>query len=298
MNLVREVRPTRLHVLIPAYRNPDLLAETLEALVRAMGSELREGEVLATCVDDASPEPLDAVVRASGGGWVEYVRNEVNLGIIPNFNRCISLARAPLVMFLGADDLVLPPYWPAVQAMIERYPDAAIYAPGVAEVDTRGRRSTSLSSVIKRAISPFLARFRMLELSGSGLALRLAAGDFLYFPALCWKTEGLRRRPFDPAWSDAADWHRLYLCALEGGQVVVDNRTQAFLYRRHARSASEVSAGRGVRFGNERALSLSMGRLSKEKGWWMAAAMAWLHPTVRLNAWVRQLADGIFRTGR
>ncbi|GLH71034.1 hypothetical protein GETHPA_25670 [Geothrix rubra] len=298
MNRVREAQPARLHVFIPGYRNPGLLAETLEALVRAMGPELREGEVLATCVDDASPEPLEPVVHSSGGGWVEYVRNETNLGIIPNFNRCVSLARAPLVMFLGADDLVLPSYWPAAQAMIARHPDAGVYAPGVAEVDAGGRRRISLSFLIKRAISPLLARFRMVELSGSRLALRLAIGDFLYFPALCWRTEDLQRRPFDPAWSDAADWHRLFVCAMEGRSVVVDNRTKVFLYRRHASSASEVSAGRGVRFGNERALSLSMGRLSKEKGWWMAAAMAWLHPTVRLNAWVRRLAGGTFRNGR
>lgn len=298
MNLVREGRPARLHIFIPGYGNPDLLAETLEALARAMGPELREGEILATCVDDASPEPLEPVVRASGGGWVEYVRNEANLGIIPNFNRCISLARAPLVMFLGADDLLLPSYWPAVEAMIRRYPEAAIYAPGVAEVDGQGRRSRSLSYVIKQAIAPFLARFRMVDLSGSHLALRLAVGDFLYFPGLCWRTEDLRRSPFEPAWSDAADWHRLFLCALEGGHVVVDNQTPVFLYRRHARSASEVSAERGVRFGNERALSLSMSRLSREKGWWLASAMGWLHPTVRLNAWVRRLAGGILWSGR
>lgn len=286
----RDAATARLHVFIPGYRNPDLLAETLASLVQAMEPELRAGEILATCVDDASPEPLETVVRSSGAGWVEYVRNEANLGIIPNFNRCISLARAPLIMFLGADDLVLPSYWPAVQAMIARYPDAAVYAPGVAEVDGQGRRSRSLSYVIKRVISPFVARFRMVDLGGSRLAFRLAIGDFLYFPGLCWRTGDLRRTPFDPQWSDAADWHRLSLCALEGGHVVVDNRAVVFLYRRHARSASEVSAGQGVRFGNERTLSLHLGRLARARGWWMAAVMGWLHPTVRLNALSRRLA--------
>jgi glycosyltransferase involved in cell wall biosynthesis len=298
MNLIREARPARLHVFIPAYRNPDLLAETLESLVRAMGPELCEGEVLATCVDDASPEPLESVVRSGGGGWVEYVRNEANLGIIPNFNHCISLARAPLVMFLGADDLVLPSYWPTVAAMNRQFPEAVVYAPGVAEVDSLGRRSCSLSYIIKKAICPLMARFRMVDLNGSHLALRLAIGDFLYFPGLCWRTEDLRRRPFDPAWSDAADWHRLYLCALEGGHVVVDDQTPVFLYRRHARSASEVSAEEGVRFENERTLSLLMCGMSEDKGWWMAAVMAWLHPMVRLNALSRRVVRGGFKKGR
>lgn len=295
MNLAREVRPARLHVFVPAYRNPDLLAETLKSLIRAMGPELCTGEVLATCVDDASPEPLEPVVRSSGGGWVEYVRNEANLGIIPNFNRCISLARGPLVMFLGADDLILPSYWPTVEAMSRRFPEAAVYAPGVAEVDSLGRRSCSLSYIIKKVICPLMARFRMVDLNGSRLAFRLAIGDFLYFPGLCWKTEDLRRRPFEPAWSDAADWHRLYLCALDGGHVVVDNQAPVFLYRRHARSASEVSAGQGVRFENERTLSLHMCRMSREKGWWMATMMGWLHPMVRLNALSRRVVRGGFR---
>jgi glycosyltransferase involved in cell wall biosynthesis len=295
MNPAEKARPAKLHVFIPSYRNPDLLAETLESLIRAMDRELRDGVVLATCVDDASPQSLEPVVQSCGRGRVEYVRNDTNLGIIPNFNHCTSLARAPFVMFLGADDLVLPSYWPTVEAMIQRYPGAAVYAPGVAEIDSCGRRSSSLSYFIKRAISPFLARFRMVDLGGSRLAVHLAIGDFLYFPGLCWRTEDLRRQPFDPKWSDAADWHRLFLIALEGGHLVVDHREQVFLYRRHSRSASEMSAGSGRRFENERILSRHMCRLSKEKGWWMAAAMGWLHPMVRMNALSRRVMTAVLK---
>ncbi len=298
MTPAEEAQPARLHILIPSYRNPELLAETLESLARAMDRELREGVVLATCVDDASPRSLEPVVRSCGRGLVEYVRNGRNLGIIPNFNHCITLARAPFVMFLGADDLVLPSYWVTVEAMIQRYPEASVYSPGVAEVDFRGRRSSSLSYFIKRAISPFLARFRMIELGGSRLAVRLAIGDFLYFPGLCWRTEDLRNQPFDPQWSDAADWHRLFLCALSGGHLVIDTREPVFLYRRHSRSASEMSAGNGLRFENERDLSRHASMLAKEKGWWMAAAMGWLHPMVRLNALSRRVTNVVLKNRR
>jgi len=298
MNLAEEARPAKLHVFIPGYRNPDLLAETLESLTRSMDRELRDGVVLATCVDDASPQSLEPVVHSCGRGRVEYVRNDTNLGIIPNFNHCINMARAPFVMFLGADDLVLPRYWATVEAMIQRYPEAVVYSPGVAEVDSHGRRSSSLSYFIKRAISPFLARFRMVDLGGSRLAIRLAIGDFLYFPGLCWRTDYLRRQPFDTRWSDAADWHRLFLCALEGGHLVVDSREPVFLYRRHSRSASEMSAGSGLRFENERLLSRHMCRLSKDKGWLVAAAMGWLHPMVRMNALSRQVMNIVLKKRR
>jgi glycosyltransferase involved in cell wall biosynthesis len=295
MNSAEDFQPAKLHVFIPSYRNPDLLAETLESLTRALDQELRDGVVLATCVDDASPQSLEPIVRSCGRGWVEYVRNDTNLGIIPNFNHCISLARAPFMMFLGADDLLLPSYWATVEAMIQRYPGASVYAPGVTEVDSLGRRSSSLSYFIKGAISPFLARFRMVHLGGKRLAVRLAIGDFLYFPGLCWRTEDLCRQPFDPQWSDAADWHRLFLCALDGGHLAVDNRKPVFLYRRHSRSASEMSAGSGWRFENERILSRHMCRLSKGKGWWMAATMSWLHPMVRMNALSRRILNAVLK---
>ena len=290
--------PAQLHIFIPSYQNPDLLTETLEALTRALGRDLRDGRVLATCVDDASPQSLEPVVRSSGHGLVEYVRNEENLGIIPNFNHCIQLARAPFVMFHGADDLMLPSYWPTVAAMIQRFPDAAVYAPGVAEVDARGRRTASLSYVIKRGLSPWLARFRMVRLGGKPLAFRLAIGDFLYFPGLCWRTEDLQRQPFDPRWSDAADWHRLFLFAIEKRPLVVDHRTPVFHYRRHSGSASEVSAGSGARFENERNLGIHMYQLCRDKGWWLAAAMGWLHPMVRLNALSRRLRGARFKRQR
>ncbi len=295
MNPVEEVGPTRLHVFIPSYQNPALLAETLDFLIRAMDQELRNGVIIATCVDDASPQSLEAVVQSSGRGQVEYLRNDTNLGIIANFNHCISLARAPFMMFLGADDLILSSYWATVEVMIQRYPEAAVYSPGVAEVDSRGRRSSSLSYFIKRAIAPFLARFRLVDLDGSHLAVRLAIGDFLYFPGLCWRTEVLRRQPLDPKWLDAADWHRLFICALEGGHLVIDNQKPVFLYRRHSLSASEISAGSGLRFENERILSRHMSRLSKEKGWWMTAVLSHLHPMVRLNAVSRRVMNAILK---
>src|SRR3954452_13982689 len=61
----------------------------------------------AIVVDDASPEDgAQALVAGLGDSRVRYSRNERNLGVAANFNRCIELASAesPVVVVFHADD--------------------------------------------------------------------------------------------------------------------------------------------------------------------------------------------------
>lgn len=75
-------------------------------------------------VDDGSSDDPGAVVERVGGGRVTFVRNESALGAIPNFNRCLSLARGELIHLLHGDDVVLPGFYTEM--------DTAFRVPGVA----------------------------------------------------------------------------------------------------------------------------------------------------------------------
>jgi glycosyltransferase involved in cell wall biosynthesis len=107
-----------LSVVIPAYRAAMLrrcLASTRDITV--------DCEIVV--VDDASAEDLKSVVAAHAATdkRVRYVRNEANLGIPRNFNRCIELARGQYVCILGDDDQFLPGNFEQKLAVLESNPD-------------------------------------------------------------------------------------------------------------------------------------------------------------------------------
>ena len=58
-------------------------------------------------VDDGSTDGTAAAVEAVDDARVRLERNRTNLGQAATFNRAVALARAPLVKFLSADDVLL-----------------------------------------------------------------------------------------------------------------------------------------------------------------------------------------------
>jgi len=87
-----------------------------------LAQTLMEFEVVV--VDDGSTDGTVAAVEAFDDPRVRLERNPANLGQAATFNRAVALARAPLVKFLSADDLLH-------DACLERM--AAVFddAPGV-----------------------------------------------------------------------------------------------------------------------------------------------------------------------
>ena len=80
----------RICVAVPYFSNLEYLDVALRSLVAQT-----DPHWTAIVVDDAAPEPgADAVVAALGDARIRYVRNEHNLGISANFNRCLELAGA------------------------------------------------------------------------------------------------------------------------------------------------------------------------------------------------------------
>ena len=81
----------RLTITIPYFRGIDYLREAIESVQR---QTLVDWELIV--VDDHSPEPAEQLVLALHDPRVSYVRNEQNLGLSGNWNRCLTLATTPL----------------------------------------------------------------------------------------------------------------------------------------------------------------------------------------------------------
>lgn len=266
-----------LDVFIPFWGDPELLYATIES-VRAQ----TDGGWRITVVDDCYPdESVAAHFAAEDDHRITYLRNEQNLGITDNYQRCRELATAELMMFLGCDDLMHPEFVATVKAAHRAHPAAAAIQVGVEVIDEHDRPIDPLTDRVKRALRPRV--HAATELGGEHLATSLLRGNWLYWPSLVFRTEVVRRYPFRdglPIIQDLA----LMIDMTAAGETLLFVPTVCFSYRRHTQSASASSLLHGARFTDERRYYASAAEQLRGRGWGRAARTARIRWTSRLHA--------------
>lgn len=108
-------------VMIPTY-NPHL--EYLEkTLISVLEQDLGVDQMQIEVVDDRSTQnDPEELVRKVGQGRVSFYRQPKNLGLIGNWNACISRADGHLVHILHQDDVVKPGFYRRLQVAFEQEP--------------------------------------------------------------------------------------------------------------------------------------------------------------------------------
>jgi glycosyltransferase involved in cell wall biosynthesis len=96
--------------IVPCYNLGHFLAECVNSI---LSQSYRDFEVL--IMDDCSPDDTPRVAQAFQDPRVRYVRNEVNLGHVANYNKAIELSRGTFIWVISADDRLRRPY------VLERY---------------------------------------------------------------------------------------------------------------------------------------------------------------------------------
>ncbi|GAA2021657.1 hypothetical protein GCM10009839_18510 [Catenulispora yoronensis] len=268
-------------VLMPYYGDVGMMQE-------AVGSVLAQDDPnwRLTVVDDGTepgvPEWFAELTAAHGADKIRYQRNETNLGITENFQKCLTLASHPLVTMVGSDDRMLPNYIGTVRALMHAFPQVSLAQPGVEIIDEHGEITEPWVDKIKsRVYAPRVHGAAVL--GGESLAVSLLRGNWMYFPAICWRTEVITEVGFNPALRVVQDLALTLEWVRAGAQIVVSD-TACFQYRRHAVSVSSERAFAGTRFTEERAFFLDEAAKMDDLGWRKAARAARLHLSSRIHA--------------
>lgn len=127
-------------VVIPTFRRPRLLRRAVESVFAAETGAVSCGVVV---VDNASPEPVAEVVR-DFEDRVQYLRNEENLGVTGNWNRCRQVAQesgGDYWMLLEDDNYLEPSFFSAVSDALSRNPWVRFVYSACTEFDDQGRES-------------------------------------------------------------------------------------------------------------------------------------------------------------
>lgn len=274
-------------VLFPYYGDVELMKKAARSVLSQHFEDWR-----LIVVDDGYPDPEPARwFGAMTDPRVSYQRNESNLGANGNYRKALELAEAPIVVIMGADDLMLPNYLQVVVDTFAAHPEADVMQPGVQVIDENGAAVAPLVDRVKKLAMPGATTPTVLK--GERLATSLLHAGWHYFPSLAWRTSTITRIGFRPEFDVVQDFALLLDIAADGGSMVLHPEL-AFLYRRHSGSDSSVRALDGRRFDEERRFFEIEAKRFASLGWTKAARAASLHITSRLNA-VSLLATAVLR---
>ena len=266
-----------LQIFIPFYGPLEYLQDAVNSVLNQTDPDWQ-----LTVVDDRFPSEAPARwLESLGDSRITYLRNEENLGVTGNFNRCIELSTADRVVLMGGDDKLLPNFVSDAKLLISEFPEAEIIQPGVEVINQFGVVCKPPPDRIKQILAPKASKPIELD-SGAALA-SLMRGNWLYFPSLTWKREALIKYGFDSKYSIVQDLDLISKTLMDGGKLAV-GQNKSFQYRRHSESLSSKGGGTGARYEEEASLFRELAPKLRTSGFRRAAKSAELHLTSRLAA--------------
>jgi len=112
--------------VVPCYKLAHLLVQCVNSI---LAQTYQDFEIL--IMDNCSPDNTPEVARSFHDPRVKHIRNEVNLGHVPNFNKGITMARGKYVWLISPDD------WLRSPDVLARYVDLMEHDPAVGYVFCR-----------------------------------------------------------------------------------------------------------------------------------------------------------------
>lgn len=99
----RSIRPPMVSVCVPVYNGADSIGRSIDSVLAQTYTDFE-----CVVVDNNSADATIARVQAYSDPRIRIVRNQTNLGMVGNHNRCLGVARGQLIQFVHADDWLLP----------------------------------------------------------------------------------------------------------------------------------------------------------------------------------------------
>ncbi len=133
----------KISVCIPSYNCAPFIADAIDSVL-AQSYPHFELLIIDDCSTDSSAEIISGY--AESDPRIVFLRNESNLGMVANWNRCIELARGEYIHYLFADDTFASPECLAkMLSVIESEPTISLVvsARNIIDEDSRVMRVTS-----------------------------------------------------------------------------------------------------------------------------------------------------------
>ena len=128
--------PFSLSVVIPNRNDSKYLPRCIRSIV---SQEVKPDEFI--LIDDESTDDSVAVIRRelAGHAFARLEINPKNLGGVQTANLGLRMAKGKFLLFMGANDFILPGHFARMKACLERFPHAGLWSAMVWLVDEEDR---------------------------------------------------------------------------------------------------------------------------------------------------------------
>ncbi len=184
--------PIKLSIVIPTFNREDLIGQTLQSVADQTSKPF---EVIV--VDNASTDKTSEIVKRYEKFGIKYHRNQTNLGMVGNYNKCIELATGDYVSFLHSDDLISPLWYETFEKIIKKHP-ADLYNCSSCVIDAKNIISYIFHTFPKNTFVPKSKTLTMLLKHDCPLIAPIGATVFS-------KTMIHKCTPFEPSLVTEAD---------------------------------------------------------------------------------------------
>jgi glycosyltransferase involved in cell wall biosynthesis len=261
--------------MIPTYGESPYLRLTLESAVK----HLPPSVPITVIEDHCNLYNLENLVREFPR--VRYLKNNSHLGIGGNFNKAIELSTGVYTQICGPDDMFISN--PLMEFNLQKLTDNEISAVifDASVINYEGKVTKKIPDQIKRIVRPRLEEVTLFD--NQKLFSSLMLGDWLYFPAIFWKTEIMKKIKFDTNFHTAMDLDIL-IRLIKRDKKIVFIKSKVLGYRRHDQSASSLYAKSIGRFEEEFKCHKNAIEVARNKNWRLGVILAQLALTVRLHA--------------
>lgn len=253
-------------IAIPFYKGHAYLRAAIESVLRQTSPNWR----LIVC-DDGPESGTEQIIVSFSDSRIRYLKNEQNLGMAGNWNRCLDSAETDLVNLLHNDDELLPSYVETMARAGSEFPRASAFFCRAQVIDADGRDCFSFVDRVKRLIEPRTKG--PLLLSGKSAVAALMRGDFIMCPTVCYRRSRLPVERFRPTWRMVLDLDFFTRILLSGGTMVGLPNT-CYRYRRHPLNATSAYTESLLRFEEESQLHDAVAATAKARGWSQVARVA------------------------
>jgi glycosyltransferase involved in cell wall biosynthesis len=261
--------------MIPAYGKSPYLRQTLESAAKHLPMD-----VPITVIEDPSEEAdLENVVKEFPR--VEYIRNKVRLGIGGNFTNSIKKSTGIFTQICGSDDIFIGNPLEKLTEVFVDDPKVSVIGFDVKVINDKNKEVKVLPDVVKKLLRPKIEN--SVVFSSSKIFSNLMLGDWLYFPAILWRTETVKNYEFSGDFHTAMDLDIL-IRLLNADEKIAFIKSKVLGYRRHSQSASSLYAKSIGRFDEEFLCHKNALEIARRKNWKTGAFLAQLALTVRLHA--------------
>lgn len=117
-------------IAIPTYNR----AHLLKASIKSALSQTYKN-IIVTVLDNGSTDNTKEIVHSFNDDRLLYIHNEINLGMLSNWNKSIECSSTPFLVVLQDDDLLLPEFVNDSISKLEQNPNAAFSFCAVREID-------------------------------------------------------------------------------------------------------------------------------------------------------------------